>query len=122
MSDEHLRKLFEKENPILDHEMVVTITGKEVYVSKAVEAKFQGFCQGIKFANKPEPKEQPFWLVWNPKNDRTPRFRHISEESAINEAKRLSNMGDEFYVLQVIGKATKEKRTGGYQIIDNIPF
>lgn len=45
----------------------------------------------------------PFWLVWNPEGN-APTKRHLTEQSAINEAERLARQcrGKRFTVLRSI--------------------
>lgn len=45
----------------------------------------------------------PFWFVWNP-DGRNPQARHMSEQSAVNEAERLArlNPGETFVVLESV--------------------
>lgn len=49
-------------------------------------------------------KRDIFWLVWNPQG-RAPTHKHITGQSAHDEAKRLAmaNPGQEFYVMKAIG-------------------
>lgn len=51
-----------------------------------------------------------FWLVWSPSGPTPPKYRHASEWSAEDEAKRLAaeHVGKEFYVLEVVGRAAVE--------------
>lgn len=63
-----------------------------------------------------------FWLVWNPEGN-SPRFKHDSKMSAINEAERLAvyHPGKRFYVAHVGGYFV----TGAVQYVpleDEIPF
>lgn len=50
-----------------------------------------------------------FWLVWNP-NGRAPTYRHLTAESAKQEAARLarSNHSDTFCVMECIGAVQLE--------------
>lgn len=49
-------------------------------------------------------KEQAFWLVWSPTGATPPKFRHPTEQSAVQEAERLAivNPGTLFVVLEPI--------------------
>ena len=62
-----------------------------------------------------------FYVVWSPQGF-APKFRHGSETSAEEEAKRLAreNPGKKFHVLAHIGTAFKEEVT--YSRVENRPF
>lgn len=46
--------------------------------------------------------EKEFYMVWNP-NGRAPTFKHATKDSAITEAKRLTDTySQKFYVLQAL--------------------
>lgn len=51
-----------------------------------------------------------FWLVWSPTGPTPPRCRHVSEDLARAEAKRLAiaHRGQRFYVLQASSFAEVE--------------
>jgi len=49
-----------------------------------------------------------FWVVWR-SDGWTPVVRHVTKQSALNEAKRLAegNAGKEFFVLEAISLTTR---------------
>ncbi len=46
--------------------------------------------------------QEKFWLVWSPTGTKAPQHKHVSNESAIAEAKRLARAhpGQEFMVME----------------------
>jgi len=54
-------------------------------------------------------KKEKFWLCWNPRKGK-PLTRHTTEQSAITESERLSNLhpGHHIYVLEMTGVSIKE--------------
>lgn len=65
----------------------------------------------------------PFWMVWRDGGG-APTFQHITQESALTEAKRLAraNKGDIFYVLRsVLECVSDDVRVDGHDP-DEIPF
>ena len=50
-----------------------------------------------------------FWMVWNPRGG-PPTVRHVSYESARDEAKRLARQvpDNQFFVLKSVGCAQRE--------------
>ncbi len=68
-----------------------------------------------------------FYIVWCPTNPKTPSYRHYSEASASNEAKRLAIQYPDcqFYVLATVGMAEKVSVTyTNFRPLneDDIPF
>jgi hypothetical protein len=72
---------------------------------------------------------EKFWCVFNPEQS-APKYVHISEQSAKNQAKRLARLNPEqrFYVMESIGMAIKNdvsyyvNRPQEYCNDDEIPF
>lgn len=71
--------------------------------------------------------EKAFWLVWSPTGVRPPKYRHLTEQSAITEAERLAreHRGQLFVVLEAVAarRVDDMQRTmfaGGPR--DEIPF
>lgn len=70
-----------------------------------------------------------YWYVFNPHNSKCPRYKHITEQSAIIEAKRLAqeNKGQRFEVLKFLGCAFVEPTPDCFKPVTNhfpeeIPF
>ncbi len=65
------------------------------------------------------------WMVWNPLAG-APRYQYSTFVDAKVEAERLaaSNVGSEFFVLQVVGSAKVDKPAifTKYEENDGIPF
>lgn len=53
-------------------------------------------------------QETPFWLVWSPKGERPPKYRHFTVGAATTEAERLARLhpGQTFVVLQSVAART----------------
>lgn len=73
-----------------------------------------------------DQENAPFWFVWNPCG-RNPSYKHPTEESAMQEAKRLAKeyAGEygcgTFIVLQSVA-AFKMQRVNLAPPMDDVPF
>lgn len=54
------------------------------------------------------PNPAPFWIIWNPNGPTPPRVQFDSLAEAEKAAKNMARLhpGQEFYVMQMAGKAT----------------
>lgn len=65
----------------------------------------------------------PFWMVWK-NGGNAPTFQHLTEQDAINEAKRLARAirGETFYVLRSVLECVSDDVTVTEHAQDEIPF
>lgn len=67
---------------------------------------------------------KPFYIVWNPANDRPPMVRHTYRADAIREAERLARLcpGDEFIMLRAVSRTCVEVPSITTAYEEEMPF
>lgn len=97
----------------------------KVVVQRAIELAAKNEVDQIKKGD-PSGSEFSFWLLWNPRGNKPPHYKHDDFGSAKQEAIRLATenegRGCTFYVLQAVTKVTFEGLKVERLDTDEIPF